>query len=148
MTVKERLTADMKEAMKARDTGRLSAIRMVINAIKTREKEGKKELSEEEVVQTVASDIKKRKDSVEQFKQGGRDDLVAAEEEAIAVLMAYMPEQMEEEEIRQVVAAAVAEAGASSMKDMGAVMKLVMPKVKGKADGGLVNKIVKEALSG
>lgn len=148
MGILDRLTEDMKSAMRAKETVRLSAIRMALNTIKGREKEGKKELSEEELEGVIASDIKKRKEALDQFRQGGREDLVAAEEEAIGHLLVYLPEQMGEEEVARLVGDAVIETGASSMKDIGAVMKIIMPKVKGKADGALVNRLVKERLAG
>ena len=139
MSIKDTLTNDMKEAMKAKEKDRLAVIRMVRGAIKQIEIDSKKELDDEEV--------KMRKDSVEEFKKGGREDLVAKTEAEIAVLMPYLPQQLSEDEIRSLVQAAVEQVGASSPKDMGKVMGVLMPKVKGRADGKLVNTIVKEALN-
>lgn len=147
MSLGAKITDDMKQAMRAKQTDRLAAIRMLKNAIANKEKELKRELTDEEIISLVVSDVKKRKDSIEQFAKGGREDLVLAESAGISFLEGYLPEQMSEEKVRQIVSAAVAATGATAMKDMGAVMKEVMPQVKGKADGGLVNQIVKEALS-
>jgi hypothetical protein len=147
MSLGAKITDEMKQAMRAKQTDRLAAIRMLKNAIANKEKELKRELTDEEIISLVVSDVKKRKDSIEQFAKGGREDLVLAESAGISFLEGYLPEQMSEEKVRQIVSAAVAATGATAMKDMGAVMKEVMPQVKGKADGGLVNQIVKEALS-
>jgi len=148
MSVKERLKEDMKTAMKSRDALRLSAIRMVNSAIKNKEIELRREMEAAEVEALIASEIKKRRDAAEQYEKGGRAELKEKEEAEVAVLMDYMPEQLAEGKIRELVKETVAEVGASSAKDMGAVMKALMPKVKGKADGGLVNRIVKETLGG
>lgn len=148
MTIKEKLQQDMKTAMKAKDTARLSTIRMINSAIKNKEIDARGELSDTDVEAVIVSAVKQRRDSVEQFKAGNRQDLVDKEEAEIQVLMGYLPEQMGEDDIKKIVAEAIAEAGAQSAKDMGKVMKVLMPKVKGKADGGLVNRIVKESLGG
>ena len=147
MSIKDTLTNDMKEAMKAKEKDRLAVIRMVRGAIKQIEIDSKKELDDEAVIGVISKDVKMRKDSVEEFKKGGREDLVAKTEAEIAVLMPYLPQQLSEDEIRSLVQAAVEQVGASSPKDMGKVMGVLMPKVKGRADGKLVNTIVKEALN-
>ncbi len=148
MSLKEKLTQDMKDAMKAKEAGRqrLSVIRLVRGAVRQLEIDGKKELGDEEVLGVISKEVKQRRDAVEDFKKGGRGDLVAAAEQEIAILTAYLPEQLSEEEIRTLAAAAVAESGASSAKDMGKVMKALMPKVKGRADGKLVNTVVRSLL--
>lgn len=148
MTLKERLTEDMKQAMKAKEAGklRLSVIRMVRAAVKNVEIDGKKELGEEEVQAIVAKEVKMRKDSMEEFKKGNRQDLVDQLEREIEVLLPYLPQQLTEEEIRAFVAEAIAESGASSAKEMGKVMAILMPKVKGRADGKTVNDLVRAAL--
>lgn len=148
MSLAKRLTDEMKAAMKAKDAERLSAIRMIINAVKIKEKNIKRDLTDEEIIAVIAIDIKKRKDSIAQFAKGERADLVAAEEQGISYLIDYLPDQLSDEAVKKIVDAAITEALATSMKDIGAVMKLVMPKVKGKADGGLINKLVNELLSG
>lgn len=149
MSLKEELTADMKEAMKAREEGRqrLGVIRMVRGAIRQQEIDGQKELDDDAVLAVISKEVKQRRDSIEEFKKGGREDLVAQNEAEIAVLMAYLPQQMAEGEIRKLVQDAIAATGASSPKEMGKVMKELMPKVKGRADGKLVNQIVRELLN-
>ena len=149
MSLKDKLTADMKDAMKAREAGklRLSVIRLVRGAIRQQEIDGQKELSDEDVLGVISKEVKQRRDSIEDFKKGGRDDLVAAAEAEIAILMEYLPQQLSEDEVRSLVKEAIAASGATSPKDMGKVMKELMPKVKGRADGKLVNGIVKELLA-
>ena len=149
MSLKDKLTADMKDAMKARDAGklRLSVIRLVRGAIRQQEIDGQKELSDEDVLGVISKEVKQRRDSIEDFQKGGRDDLVAEAEAEIAVLMEYLPQQLSEDEVRNLVKEAIAASGAASPKDMGKVMKELMPKVKGRADGKLVNGIVKELLA-
>ena len=149
MSLKDKLTADMKDAMKAREAGklRLSVIRLVRGAIRQQEIDGQKELSDEDVLGVISKEVKQRRDSIEDFKKGGRDDLVAEAEAEIAVLMEYLPQQLSEDEVRSLVKEAIVASGATSPKDMGKVMKELMPKVKGRADGKLVNGIVKELLA-
>ena len=149
MSLKDKLTADMKDAMKAREAGklRLSVIRLVRGAIRQQEIDGQKELSDEDVLGVISKEVKQRRDSIEDFKKGGRDDLVAEAEAEIAVLMEYLPQQLSEDEVRSLVKEAIAASGAVSPKDMGKVMKELMPKVKGRADGKLVNGIVRELLA-
>ena len=146
---KDKLTEDMKQAMKDKEAGklRLSVIRMVRAAIKNVEIDTKAELAEEDVIAIVAKEVKMRRDSMEEFKKGQRDDLVAQLEQEIEVLLPYLPQQLTEAEVREIVTEAVAIAGATSSKDMGKVMAVLMPKVKGRADGKLVNNIVRELLN-
>ena len=149
MSLKEKLTADMKEAMKAREEGRqrLGVIRMVRGAIRQQEIDGQKERDDDAVLAVISKEVKQRRDSIEEFKKGGREDLVAQNEAEIAVLMAYLPQQMAEDEIRKLVQDSITATGASSPKEMGKVMKELMPKVNGRADGKRVNQIVRELLS-
>lgn len=147
MSIKEQLTADMKEAMKSHDKDRLSVIRFVRGAIRQAEIDGgHKELSDEDVIGVISKEVKMRKDSIEEFKKGGREDLVAKTQAEIDVLMPYLPAQLSEDEIRALVKEAVEKTGASTPKDMGKVMGMLMPKVKGRADGKLVNTIVRSML--
>ncbi|WCN38773.1 GatB/YqeY domain-containing protein [Aneurinibacillus uraniidurans] len=146
MRLVERLTDDMKQAMKSKDKLKLSVIRMVKSAIKNEEINQSKELSDDEVLTVLTRELKQRRDSLQEFEKAGRDDLAAASRDEIAVLMEYMPEQLGEEDIRKLVAEAIEQTGASSKKDMGKVMGVLMPKVKGRADGALVNKVVQELL--
>lgn len=149
MSIKDRLTEDMKAAMKAKAEGKqqLAVIRMVRSAIRQQEIDGKTELDDNGVIAVISKEVKMRKDSLEEFKKGGREDLVAQTEAEIAVLMPYLPEQLSEAEVRSLVEEAIAASGASSQKDMGKVMGLLMPKVKGRADGKMVNTIVRELLN-
>lgn len=149
MSLQERLTEDVKTAMKAREAGksRLSVLRMVKASIKNVEIDRKRELSEDEVLDVLAKEVKMRRDSLDEFRKGNRPDLVAALEEEIAILAEYLPAQLSEEEVRTLVAQAVSAAQAVSQKDMGKVMAILMPQVKGKADGKLVNALVRERLN-
>lgn len=148
MSLKEKLTADMKEAMKAREEGRqrLGVIRLVRGAIRQQEIDGLRELDDEAVLSVISKEVKQRRDAIEEFQKGGRDDLVRQNEAEIAILMEYLPQQMTEDEVRSAVQEAIAATGASTPKAMGKVMKELMPKVKGRADGKLVNQIVRERL--
>jgi hypothetical protein len=139
----------MKKAMKEKETGRLrlSVIRMIRSAAQNVEIDRHKELDDNEMLEVVAKEVKMRKDSIEEFRKANRPELLAILEQEIAILMGYLPEQMSEAEVRILVTQAVAEAQASSPKEMGKVMALLMPKVKGRADGKLVNSIVRESLS-
>ncbi|MDF2564370.1 MAG: hypothetical protein K0Q53_765 [Massilibacillus sp.] len=149
MSLKEQLTEDMKQAMKAKEAGklRLSVIRMVRSAIKNVEIDSKKELAEEGVLDIVSKEVKMRRDSMEEFKKANRQDLVDQLEQEIAILLPYLPQQLTEAEVRALVSESVAASGATTPKDMGKVMALLMPKVKGRADGKLVNNIVRELLN-
>ncbi|WP_297570101.1 GatB/YqeY domain-containing protein [uncultured Anaerovibrio sp.] len=147
MSIKEQLANDMKEAMKAKEKERLAVIRMVRGAIRQQEIDGKTELDDEAVIAVISKEVKMRKDSIVDFQKGGRDDLVAQNEAEIAFLMPYLPKQLTEDEVRELVKEAVEKTGASSPKDMGKVMGALMPKVKGRADGKMVNQLVKEALN-
>ena len=149
MTLRDRLTEDMKQAMKEKEAGKLklSVIRMVRSAAKNVEIDRRKELDDNELLDVVAKEVKMRRDSLDEFRKAGRPELLAVLEQEIAILMEYLPEQMSEAEVRALVTQAVADAQAASAKDMGKVMALLMPKVKGRADGKLVNSIVKELLS-
>ena len=149
MSLKEQLTEDMKTAMKAKAEGkqRLAVIRMVRSAIRQTEIDGKKELDDEGVIAIIGKEVKMRRDSLEEFRKGNREDLVAQTEAEIAVLMPYLPQQLSEGEVRIFVKEAMEKSGAAGPKDMGKVMGQLMPKVKGRADGKMVNTIVREMLN-
>lgn len=147
-TIKERLSESMKSAMKGADKAKLAFARNLHAAIRKREIDDRIDLDDAGVVKIITSLAKQRQDSIEQFRQGGREDLVANEQAELEFLKSFLPEQMEESDIRRLVEAAVNQSGASSAKDMGAVMKILMPQVQGKADGKLVNQIVREKLGG
>ena len=146
MSLKEQLTADMKEAMKNKEKERLAVIRMVRGAIRQQEIDGQKELGDEDVIAVISKEVKMRRDSIEEFKKGAREDLVEKTQAEIDVLLPYLPAQLSEDEVRELVKAAVEQTGAATPKDMGKVMGVLMPKVKGRADGKMVNTIVKSFL--
>ena len=148
MSLKEQIISDMTAAMKAKDPARTSTLRMVKAAITNREKEGGGELTDEDVQKLLRSQVKQRRDSVEQYRKANRQDLADKEQAEIAIIETYLPQAASQEEIDQAVAAAITEAGATSMKDMGAVMKAAMAKLAGKnADGKLVSETVKAKLA-
>ena len=147
MTLNEQVGADITAAMKAKDAGKLSALRMLKAAIMNKGVEKGRDLDDGEVLQVVSSLVKQRRDSIEQFAKAGRTDLVDKETGEIKVLEHYLPPAASAEEIDAAVAAAIAESGAASPKDMGKVMKAVMPKLAGKnADGRAVNEAVRRKL--
>lgn len=147
MPLSDEINAHITAAMKARDAAKLSALRMLKAAIMNKGVEKGRDLEDAEVVQVVASLVKQRRDSIEQFSKAGRTDLVEKEAAEIAVLDAYLPPAASPEAIDAAVAAAIAETGATSMKDMGKVMKAVMPKLAGmSADGARVNEAVRRSL--
>ncbi|MFZ9264645.1 MAG: GatB/YqeY domain-containing protein, partial [Polynucleobacter sp.] len=144
---KEQITEDMKNAMRAKDTGRLGTIRLLLAAMKQKEVDERVELDDAAVIAIVEKLIKQRKDSISQFQAANREDLVAIENAELVVLQAYMPAQMSEAEVAAVVAKAVAEVGAAGPQDMGKVMGIVKPQLAGKADMGVVSAQVKAALT-
>jgi uncharacterized protein YqeY len=147
MGLKERITSDMTAAMKARESERLSTLRMVKAAVQNREIEKGGELSEEELTKALQSLVKQRRDSVEQYEKAGRTELAEKERAEIAVIEEYLPQAASPEEIEQAVAEAIAETGATSMKEMGAVMKAAQARLAGRnADGRAVSEIVKARL--
>ena len=147
MSMNDQVGADITAAMKARDASRLSALRMLKAAVMNKSVEKGRDLDDAEVLQVVASLVKQRRDSIEQFTNAGRTDLVEKETAELTVLQAYLPAAATPEEITAAVAEAIAETGASSPKDMGKVMKAVMPKLAGKnADGKAVNDAVRRTL--
>src|SRR5918999_546590 len=147
MKLSERVNADISSAMKAKDQGRLSALRMLKAAIMNKGIEKERDLDDAEELQVIASLVKQRRDSIEQFSKAGRTDLVDKETGEIAVLERYLPPAASAEEIEAAVAAAIAESGASSPKDIGTVMKAVRPKLAGKgADGKMINDVVRRKL--
>ncbi|HEX3230410.1 MAG TPA: GatB/YqeY domain-containing protein [Pyrinomonadaceae bacterium] len=148
MSLKDRIINDMTAAMKAQDAARTSTLRMVKAAIMNREKDGGGAITDEDVLKLLRSQVKQRRDSVEQYQKAGRAELADKEIAEIAVIETYLPQAASEAEIEQAVSEAIAETGASSMKDMGAVMKAVMPKLTGKnADGRTVSDTVKKKLA-
>jgi len=148
MSLKETIIADLTTAMKAQEAGKVSTLRMVKANLMNRQIEKGGELADEEVQKALQSLVKQRRDSIEQYEKAGRADLAAKEADEIKVIEAYLPQAASAEEIAKAVDDAVAETGASSMKEMGVVMKAAMTKLQGKsADGKLVSEAVKAALS-
>ncbi|RKQ63526.1 hypothetical protein C7457_0400 [Thermovibrio guaymasensis] len=147
MSLKERLKEDMKAALKAKDKEKLSVIRMLQALIKNAEIDKRGELTDEEIISLLQKYAKQRRESIEMYEKGGRQDLVEKEKRELEIVESYLPKQMSEEEIRELVAEVIKEVGASSPKDLGKVMQAVMPKVKGRANGSLVNRVVRELLA-
>ncbi|WP_079509800.1 GatB/YqeY domain-containing protein [Mesobacillus jeotgali] len=148
MSLLERLNDDMKQAMKNKEKDRLTTIRMVKASLQNEAiKFGKQELSEDEELTVLSREVKQRKDSLQEFEKAGRQDLVEKIQTELKHVEVYMPQQLSEEEVTEIVKEAIAETGAASKADMGRVMAVLMPKVKGKADGSLVNKLVQQHLS-
>ncbi|OBZ08178.1 MULTISPECIES: GatB/YqeY domain-containing protein [Bacillales] len=147
MNLSERLTDDMKQAMKNQDKFKLSVIRMMRASVKNLEIDLKRPLDDKEVLDILSREIKQRKDSLQEFKKAGRDDLVAGLEVEIEIISQYLPEQLTEEEIQEIVTQTIHELGASSKADMGKVMSALLPKTKGRADGKLVNQLVQQHLN-
>jgi hypothetical protein len=146
MGLRETIESDTKEALKSGAKDKVSTLRMLSAALKNKQIDRRRPLTEEEVVETVRTLIKQRRDSVEQFAKGGRQDLVDKEAAEIVVLEAYLPAQLSQEELLAMVREAVAQTGAQGAKDMGKVMKALVPMVGGRADGKLVSELVKHAL--
>jgi uncharacterized protein len=147
MTFKNKVDQEMVRAAKAANKMRLSALRLLKNGMHNREIDLKRELNEAEFIQLLSGMVKQRRDSIEQFEKGGRSDLVEKEEAELRVIREFMPEQMSEAELDAIIADAIREAGAAGVRDMGKVMKILMPKVTGKADGKMVGEKVKLRLS-
>ena len=149
MTLKEQITSDLTAAMKARDVARTSALRMVKAGIMNREIEKRGDLDEDESIKLLRSMVKQRRDSIEQYVKGGRQELADKEQAEIEVIEAYLPQGASAEQIEMAIIEAIAETGAASMKDMGKVMKAVQAKLAGQnADGRAVSEMVKSKLSG
>ena len=146
MSLKETLQADLKEAMRQNDTVRKTALRLVLAAVTNAEIE-RGPLSDADIQAIIAKQVKQRQESLAAFQKGGREDLMAQEEAELKVLSAYLPQQMSRAEIEELAAQVIAQVGATSPRDLGKVMRELMPRVKGRADGRLVNEVVRELLS-
>lgn len=147
MTLKEQLTDAMKQAMKAHDNLRLSAVRMIRSSIQNREIEQKCELDDQGVREVITSLVKQRRDSIRLYREGNRQDLVEKEEAELAILIGFLPAQLDAAEISELVARVITEVGATSIKDLGRVMKTLSPMTAGRADGKTVSDIVRQRLS-
>jgi uncharacterized protein YqeY len=146
MALREKIDTDAKDALKSGAKDKVSTLRMLIAALKYKEIDKRRQLTEEEVIETVRSLIKQRKDSIEQFTKGGRQDLVDKETAEVGVLEVYLPKQLSREELEVMVRDAMTQSGAQGAKDMGKVMKVLVPLVGGRADGKLISELVKNAL--
>ena len=147
MSLLERLNSDIKQAMKNKEKDKLSVIRMIKSSIQNEAIKTGNELSEEEELTVLSREVKQRKDSLHEFDKAGRQDLVEKIRTELQYVELYMPKQLSEEEVSEIVKQAISETGASSKAEMGKVMAVIMPKVKGKAEGSLVNKLVQQHLS-
>lgn len=144
----ERIADDMRAAMKAREQTAVTTLRMVMAAMKNTQVERGHELADDEVLEVLGREAKRRRESIDAYTQAGRDDLVQKEQAELAVIQTYLPEQLGEADLLAMVDEAIAEVGADSVKQMGAVMKALMPKVKGRADGSVLSGLVKGRLGG
>jgi uncharacterized protein YqeY len=147
MGLEERLVEEMKQAMKSNDKAKLSTIRMIRSAVKNKEIDLRKPLDDDAISRVIQGMVKKSEESIDQFKAGGRMDLVEKETKEIEIMKSFLPQPLSREEVLKVIDQTIEETQASSLKDLGKVMKTVMPKLGGKADGALVNQLVKEKLS-
>lgn len=145
-SLKQRIDQDSKEALKTKDSLRLNVLRMIKSEIRYKEIEKRSELSDDDVISVLSSSIKKRKDSIQQFEKGGRDDLASKEKTELEVILKYMPEQLTEEELNQIISKAIKDVEAAGPLDLGKVMKQIMPNVRGRADGKKVNLLVSSRL--
>ncbi|NOV03487.1 GatB/YqeY domain-containing protein [Paenibacillus planticolens] len=146
MSLSDRLNEDMKQAMKSQDKFKLSVIRMVRSTIKNSEIDLKRALDDNEVLDVLTREIKQRKDSLQEFTKAGREDLAENLKAELVILAEYMPQQLSEEEVKAIVQQTIQQIGASSKADMGKVMTALMPQVKGRADGKLINQLVQQLL--
>jgi uncharacterized protein YqeY len=147
MGLEERLVDEMKQAMRSNDKLRLSTIRMIRSALKNKEIEQRKKLDDDGVIRVIQGMMRRGEESLEQFQLGGRMDLVEKERKEIEILKSFLPQSLSQEEVLKIIDQCIEETQASSLKDLGKVMKSVMPKLQGKADGKLINQLVKEKLS-
>lgn len=148
MELHEQIEHALKEAMREKSEIKRDALRMLLTALKVKEKEIRRRPSEAEIQQTTTNLIKQRRDSAQQYRTGGREELALKEEQEIVILQAFLPEQLSPEELERLVDEAIAESGAASPKEMGKVMKVLMPKTSGRADGKKVNELVRRKLGG
>ena len=146
MSLKQKLQEDLKSSMKNKDAIKKSVITLIRSSIKQYEVDNRVELQDDEIVDLIAKQLKQTRDSREEFAKAGRDDLVSKAEAEIEVLKEYLPQQLSEEELNEIVISTISEVGATYMKDMKKIMTSIMPKVKGRADGKLINELVKKNL--
>ena len=147
MSLEEKLLEEMKQAMKTNDKIRLSTIRMIRSSSKNKEIELRRKLEDEDILKVIQGMVRKGEESIEQFQAGGRNDLVEKEKMEIEILKSFLPQPISQEEIIKIIDETIQETQSSSLKDLGKVMKAVMPRLAGKADGKVINQLVKERLS-
>ncbi|HOT90068.1 MAG TPA: GatB/YqeY domain-containing protein [Anaerolineae bacterium] len=147
MSLKDQLQHDLQEAMRARDERRKSALRMALTAVQLAEVEARGELNDEGVANAIRKEIRRREDALEMIRQSGRADVIAEDEAQLEILRSYLPQMLTVEALTTIAREAIAEAGAATPADMGKVMKVLMPRVQGKADGRMVSQIVRDLLS-
>lgn len=147
MSLKEKLMEDLKTSMKNKETIRKNTVTMVRAAIKQIEVDQRRDVSDDEILEIISKQVKEKRFAIEEFKKGSREDLVELTESEIEILLEYLPKQLTEEEVEKIVIETIKEINATSMKDIGLIMKAVMPKVKGRTDGNIVNKVVKKVFS-
>ena len=147
MSLIARLEDELKQAMVARDTDRRNALRLILDSLRSAEKELQRPLHDDEELQVLQRERKRRQEAAEAFRGGGREEQAQAEEQELAVLQEFMPEPLSEEDLEEIVDDAIAEVGATSMRDLGRVMADVMPQVSGRADGSVVSQVVREKLA-
>ena len=148
MNIQDEISSALKDAMRQRDEAKLASLRSVLTAIKNKEKEVRRTLEDPEVISLISTQIKQRKESIDQYRKAGREDLAGIEESEMHILQAYMPEVLSTEEMSQALDEVISEVGAVSIKDMGKVMKAAMARLAGRADGRVINEMVREKLSG
>jgi uncharacterized protein YqeY len=148
MSIREKITTALKEAMRSKDQAVLTSMRLLLTAMKVREKELCRGLRDDEILAVISSQIKQRREAIAQYRKGAREDLARAEESELRVLQSYLPVQLSEEDLAKEVDGIIAEVGAASARDMGRVMKVAMAKLAGQADGRTVNALVKARLRG
>ncbi len=146
MNLKENLLSDIKGALKAKESLKLNTIRGLISEIKNREIDLRRELGDDEIISIISTQIKKRKEAAALFKKGGRNDLFEQESQEMVILQEYLPEQVSEDELRRRVQEVITELGIAEMKDLGRVMKVIIPEFKGRADNGQIKNLVAECL--
>lgn len=148
MTLKEKISGDMKQALKSGDKPRLSTLRLLLSEIRNAEIAKRRELNDEDVLEVITRELRKRRESIAEFEKAGREDLSSKEKVEARILEEYLPPKLSGQELEEIISRALEESGAKSLQEMGKVMALVMPQIKGRADGKTVNEMVRKALEG
>ena len=148
MALKQKISDDMKQALKSGDKPRLSTLRLLLSEIRNAEIAKRRELNDEDVLEVITRELRKRRESITEFEKAGREDLSSKEEVEAQILEEYLPPKLSGQELEEIIGRALQESGAKSLQEMGKVMALVMPQIKGRADGKTVNEMVRKALAG